>query len=179
MQNKTPEDVKPDLLRKHINPMYGSLEAASISNFIETGRISGSFKLRLEALIKDACEPLQSELTKLREELRILKSSWVVEQLNIIRNKLNESKKSHADDLSELMKLREENEKWKRSPRISLEGAETFVREANQLRDEIYKLTAKLSKAKELIERCFSHLDMEGGNDDLETSLQQFLNEII
>lgn len=41
------------LFKKHIGKMFGSLEAASIKYFLETGTINGSFRFRLSAMIAE------------------------------------------------------------------------------------------------------------------------------
>jgi len=48
------------LIDKHIGPMYGGLEMASIDYFKQTGTINGSFRMRLISLLKFHQYKLQS-----------------------------------------------------------------------------------------------------------------------
>lgn len=50
------EKMRGNFIHQHIAKMWGGLEMASIQNFIETGRISGSFRNNLLALINDAMQ---------------------------------------------------------------------------------------------------------------------------
>lgn len=51
-ESKGNETIWEEMINKHIKPMYGSLEAASIKHFIEKGTVNGSFRLRLIAMMK-------------------------------------------------------------------------------------------------------------------------------
>lgn len=51
--NTEKELTREEIIKKHLFPMFGSLEFASIDYFKETGTINGSFSLRLNAMLKD------------------------------------------------------------------------------------------------------------------------------
>lgn len=60
------EDLFSKLITDHIEKMYGGLEMASVQHFINTGKVNGSFRLRLISLLKFYEWHLE-ELNKLHE----------------------------------------------------------------------------------------------------------------
>lgn len=131
---------------------------------------------------KENSQAIQSELTKLMSEIRGL------------TDQLAESRKSHTDDLVELMRLREENESlktWKKEAILvykplldwgqnesNLKVGSSIAKEALKRCKEHEQLTAQLSKAKELLKKAHDLASM-GVYFWIKKEIEQFLNETV
>ena len=84
-------DELGELIDRHIGPMHGGLEMASIDYFKQTGTINGSFRLRLISLLKFHQYKLQDKAALSTPPVSAMEDGWVkveqvVERLEKYRN---------------------------------------------------------------------------------------------
>ena len=70
-------DELGELIDRHIGPMHGGLEMASIDYFKQTGTINGSFRLRLISLLKFHQYKLQDKAALSTPPVSAMEDGWV------------------------------------------------------------------------------------------------------